>query len=88
MTTTDSLPAPDLDAAAAALAVAQDVVRSGIASLRDAGGPDVAQVLAYDVAHAAAAVRTAEAALEYGGRGTTEAAIACAFAADALADLA
>ena len=53
-----------------------------------AGGPDVAQVLAYDVAHAAAAVRTAEAALTYGSHGDTEARIACAFVADAVADLA
>jgi (2S)-methylsuccinyl-CoA dehydrogenase len=44
--------------------------------------------LAYDVAHAASAVRTAEAVLAYGAHGETEAAIACAFAADVLADLA
>lgn len=61
---------------------------SGIASLIEAGGPDVAQVLAYDVAHAAAAVRTAEATLAYGSKGEVEARIACAFAADVLADLA
>ena len=53
-----------------------------------AGGPDEAQVLAYDVAHAAAAVRTAEAVLTYGSAGDVEARIACAFVADALADLA
>jgi len=51
------------------------------------GGPDAEQVLAYDLAHAAAAVRTAGAALEYGTRGSVEASIACAFVADALADL-
>ncbi len=81
-------PVPDLVAAADAVAVAQSVVRAGVAALAGAGGPDVAQVLAYDVAHAAAAVRTAEAALAYGSYGDTEARIACAFAADALADLA
>ncbi len=68
--------------------VAQSVVGAGVAALAEAGGPDVAQVLAYDVAHAAAAVRTAEAVLAYGSYGETEARIACAFAADALADLA
>ena len=82
------LPAPDLDAAAAAVAVAASVVVSATAALADAGGPDTAQVLAYDLAHAASAVRTAEAVLGYGAFGDTEARIACAFAADAIADLA
>ena len=68
--------------------MAKSVVDSGVAALAAAGGPDQAQVLAYDVAHAAAAVRTAEAVLAYGTHGDTEARIACAFAADALADLA
>ena len=68
--------------------MAKSVVDSGVAALAAAGGPDQAQVLAYDLAHAAAAVRTAEAVLVYGALGDTEARIACAFAADALADLA
>ena len=86
--TTESLPLPDLAAASDAVAVANAVVDSGIAALGAAGGPDQAQVLAYDLAHAAAAVRTAVAVLGYGALGDTEAKIACAFAADALADLA
>ena len=86
--TADPVPAPDLPAAGEALALAQSVVDGGIASLIAAGGPDAAQVLAYDIAHAAAAVRTAEALLAYGSHGDTEARIACAFAADAVADLA
>ena len=86
--TTAPLPAPDLDAAAQAVSLAQSVVRTGITTLASAGGPDEAQVLAYDVAHAAAAVRTAEAVLTYGTMGVAEAKIACAFAADAVADLA
>ena len=68
--------------------MAQSVVDAGVASVAAAGGPDEAQVLAYDVAHAAAAVRTAEAVLTYGSEGDVEARIACAFVADALADLA
>ena len=48
----------------------------------------MAQVLAYDVAHAAAAVRTAEARSVYGATATPRPAIACAFVADAVADLA
>ena len=79
---------PDLDAATAALAVAEAVVDGAARRLAGAGGPDAEQVLAYDLAHAAAAVRTARASLEYGRRGADEAAMACAFVADALADLA
>jgi (2S)-methylsuccinyl-CoA dehydrogenase len=78
---------PRLERAAEALAVAQSVVDSGIAALGAAGGPDVAEVLAYDIAHAAAALRTAHGALAYGALGEVEARIACAFTADALADL-
>jgi (2S)-methylsuccinyl-CoA dehydrogenase len=86
--TKETLPTPDLAAATEAVSVAQAVVSAGIAALAAAGGPDEAQVLAYDVAHAAAAVRTAEAVLSYGTEGATEARIACAFVADAVADLA
>jgi hypothetical protein len=45
--TSASLPSPDLDAAADAVAVAKSVVDSGVAALAAAGGPDLAQVLAY-----------------------------------------
>jgi (2S)-methylsuccinyl-CoA dehydrogenase len=85
---TDAPRRADLPGAVEAVAVARSVVAAGIAAIAAGGGPDRAQVLAYDVAHAAAAVRTAEAVLAYGAHGETEARIACAFAADALADLA
>jgi (2S)-methylsuccinyl-CoA dehydrogenase len=78
---------PDLGAAALAVDAAGSVVESGAAALARSGGPDEEQVLAYDLAHAAAAVRTARAALAYGRHGDEEASIACAFVADALADL-
>ncbi|MHB8328944.1 MAG: acyl-CoA dehydrogenase family protein, partial [Acidimicrobiales bacterium] len=81
-------PAPDLAAAAAAVQVAGSVVDGAVRRLADTGDIDVEQVVAYDVAHAAAAVRTAEAVLDYGARGAEEARIACAFVADALAELA
>ena len=58
------------------------------ASLRGRGGIDANQVVAYDVAHAAAAVATARSSLQYGERGDVEAAIAAAFVADVVADLA
>ena len=84
---TDS-PSPDLDGAAAAVVLASSVVSGAAKRLAAAGGPDVDQVVAYDLAHVAAGVRAAEAALVYGATGTDEAHIACAFVADALADLA
>jgi (2S)-methylsuccinyl-CoA dehydrogenase len=79
---------PDLSRAADALSAARTIVESGIAALASGAGPDAEQVLAYDVAHAAAAVRTAESALAYGSHGPAEARLACAFVADAVADLA
>ena len=50
--------------------------------------PVTRRVIIIATATLAAAVRTAEAVLAYGAHGETEAAIACAFAADVLADLA
>jgi (2S)-methylsuccinyl-CoA dehydrogenase len=76
----------DLDQAEAALGCAEQVVRRGIAAVAEEG-IDAAQVVAYDVAHAAAAVATARAALDYGRRGEVEARLACAFVADVVADL-
>ena len=57
--------------------------------MRDGGGIDANQVVAYDVAHAAAAVGTARAALAVRrARGDSRRAIAAAFVADVVADLA
>ncbi len=84
-------PLPDLDAASAAQEVAAGVVQVAserLAELSEGGKRiDDHQVLAYDLAHASAAVRTAAAALRYGAKGSTEAALAVAFVADASADL-
>ena len=76
----------ELDRAAGALDCAERVVRQGVAALRSSG-VDTAQVVAYDVAHAAAAVATARAAVTYGRHGDVETRIACAFVADVVADL-
>jgi (2S)-methylsuccinyl-CoA dehydrogenase len=84
----DLVVSPDLAAAAEAVRLSQSVIDSGVAALARSGGPDQLQVLAYDLAHAAAGVRAAEAALTYGSHGDTEARIACAFGADVVADLA
>jgi (2S)-methylsuccinyl-CoA dehydrogenase len=83
----DSLPAPDLAAAAHVIDLAGSIVGKGVRQLAATGGPDVHQVLAYDLAHASAQVETARAMLDYGGKGDVEARITCAFTADMAHDL-
>ncbi|MEJ7845541.1 MAG: acyl-CoA dehydrogenase family protein [Acidimicrobiales bacterium] len=80
--------AADLDAAASVVDIAGEVVRAGTRALAAGGGPDADQVLAYDLAHAGAAMATARALLDYGATGDVEARITCAFVADAVAELA
>ena len=80
--------APDLAAAASAIDVAHGVVQAAIAHLAATGSVDDDQVLAYDVAHAASAVATGRAMLDYGQKGEVEAKLTCAFVADAVAELA
>ena len=79
---------PDTDAAASAVESARDVVHRALGHLATTGSVDADQVVAYDLAHAAAAVETARTLLDYGAHGDQEAAITCAFAADAVADVA
>jgi (2S)-methylsuccinyl-CoA dehydrogenase len=81
---------PDLAGAAAALGVARSVINGAARGLadRDATPAEVHQVIAYDLAHSAAAIETAQAALEYGRHGPVEASLAAAFAAEAVWDLA
>ena len=64
------------------------MVGKGVRHLSASGGPDAHQVLAYDLAHAAAAVETARSMLGYGALGDDEARLTCAFVADAVHDLA
>ena len=84
MTTATSSPTPDLTRAAEVTDLARQVVGKGIRTLSATGGPDVHQVLAYDLAHSASAVETARSLIDYGNKGTTEALITCAFVADML----
>jgi (2S)-methylsuccinyl-CoA dehydrogenase len=83
-----AIAAPDLPAAADAIDLADRVVGKAVRQLASSGGPDVHQVLAYDIAHAASGVATARSLLDYGAKGDVEAKITCAFAADMLHDLA
>jgi (2S)-methylsuccinyl-CoA dehydrogenase len=68
--------------------LAESVLNAAIRSLADHGGADQNQVMAYDLAHAASAVATARSLLDYGAKGDSEAAIACAFTAEVVHDLA
>jgi (2S)-methylsuccinyl-CoA dehydrogenase len=80
---------PDLTVAAAAVATARSVTDRAAATLAAAGRDaiDDHQVVAYDLAHATAAVDIARAALDYGAHGAVEARLAAAFVADAVADV-
>ncbi len=89
MSSTTTVPAtPDLPAAADAIDLADRVVGTAVRRLASLdGGADTHQVLAYEVAHAAAGVATARSLLDYGGKGPVEAAITCAYAADMVHDI-
>jgi len=80
--------AADLTAAADVVELARNVVQVGTRTLEAGGGADIDQVLAYDLAHAGAAVETARSMLDYGVLGDVEALITCAFVADAVGELA
>lgn len=68
MATPKSSPTPDLTRASEATELARRVVEQGVRTLAAAGGPDEQQVLAYDLAHSAAAVETARSLTDYGRR--------------------
>jgi len=82
------LAGPDLVGASEAVDCAGAAVEAGVRHLAATGDVEVDQVVAYDLAHAAAAIENARGVLEYGLRGEAEARIACAFAADAVFDVA
>jgi (2S)-methylsuccinyl-CoA dehydrogenase len=84
-----TMPQPtSLDDALGAVELAAGVVDAATARLVELGGVDANQLLAYELAHAAAATAVARCALGYGRHGELEARIACAFVADAVCDLA
>ena len=76
-----------MTAAASVIELAQRIVGRGVEELAANGSVDQDQVLAYDLAHASAAVETARSMLDYGAKGDVEAAITCAFVADAVYEL-
>jgi len=80
--------AVDLEGAAGAIAAMERTVASATSRLVELGGVDKHQTLAYELAHAASATAVARAALRYATHGELEARLACAFIADAAANLA
>lgn len=77
----------DLEWAAKVVGLASGVVDKGVIHLAATGGPDVHQVLAYDLAHSAAAVEIARSLLDYGTKGSQEASLTCAFVAEMAHDI-
>jgi len=78
----------DLNAAKAVIDIAAEVVDLATRKLAAAGDLDANQVIAYDLAHAAATVDTGRAMLGYGEKGDLEASLTCAYIADLVAELA
>ena len=79
---------PNLATLTDLVARAQEVIDCATEQLRERGGPDREQSLAYDLAHAASAIATARANLAYATHGETEANLTSAFLGLALSDLA
>ncbi len=79
---------PDLQEAASCLETAANIIRGAVAHLAETSSVDADQVMAYDIAHAAAAVETAKSMIDYGNKGDLEGQLTCVFIADAVADLA
>jgi (2S)-methylsuccinyl-CoA dehydrogenase len=82
------MPEPDLQLAASAIETASAIVRQATRKLAETGSIDADQVLAYDLAHAAAAIETARSTIDYGAKGPVEGRLTCVFVADVIADLA
>src|SRR4028119_879233 len=79
---------PDLSAAASVIETASLLLDRTAKHLAQQGSIDEQQKVAYDLAHAASAVESSRALLDYGAKGDLEARITCAFVADAVHDLA
>ena len=76
------------NSASDAVALARDVIEVAGRHLAAGGDVDANQAVAYDLAHAAAAIETAAAVVDYGQHGDVERRIADAFVADAVHDVA
>ncbi len=77
----------ELQDAASAIELADGLIKGAVSLLAETSSVDASQVLAYDIAHAAAAVETSRAMLDYGNRGEIEMKLTCVFVADTIAEL-
>ena len=77
----------DLTTAATIVEGVAALLRRATLRLAESGGPERQQTLAYDLAHASAALETARSLIDYGAKGETEATNTCAFVADMVHDL-
>jgi (2S)-methylsuccinyl-CoA dehydrogenase len=87
-THSDALDAVDLAAALVAGAVRNLAERSSVDGKISVAKLDEQQVVAYDLAHASAAIEAARVMCTYGERGELESMLARAYVADAIADIA
>ena len=78
----------DVDAADQLIARAEAVLTVALHQLRDRGGIDANQTLAYDLSHSASALAAARSCLAYAQRGGDESRLTAAFLAMTLSDLA
>ena len=78
----------DVDAAEQLIARAEAVLTVALHQLRDRGGIDANQTLAYDLSHSASALAAARSCLAYAQRGDDESRLTAAFLAMTLSDLA
>jgi (2S)-methylsuccinyl-CoA dehydrogenase len=78
----------DVDAAELLIAGAEDILELALHQLRDRGGIDANQTLAYDLSHSASALAAARSCLAYARRGNDESRLTAAFLAMTLSDLA
>src|ERR1700721_33919 len=84
------MPTPPLniDVASDLIERAETVIQGALKELLARGGIDANEKFAYDLAHAASALATARASLDYAKHGDDEASLVAAFLARALSDLA
>jgi (2S)-methylsuccinyl-CoA dehydrogenase len=78
----------DVDAADLLIARAEAIVKVALQQLRDRGGIDANQTLAYDLSHSASALAAARSCLAYARNGIDESRLTAAFLAMSLSDLA
>jgi (2S)-methylsuccinyl-CoA dehydrogenase len=69
----------DLTAAATVIDGVASLLRRATKRLAESGGPEIQQVLAYDIAHASAALETSRSLIDYGAKGNAEATFGWAF---------